>query len=114
MVQAYTNAEVHSIKGSRGEVTDVGIFSDNAERTVFEFLEAFELGYIDWGNNRQCVSKLIKHLSDDLKDKLLTHSDSYAHMRKWLINNHGGASRIVNDTIMAIRETHQDESGPRS
>ena len=56
MVQAYTNAEVHSIKGSPVEVTDVGIFSDNADKTVFEFLEAFELGYIEWGNNRQCAS----------------------------------------------------------
>ena len=43
MVQAY--AEVHFIKGSPGEVTDVGIFSDNADKTVFKFLEAFELGY---------------------------------------------------------------------
>ena len=82
MVQAYTNAEVHSIKRSPGEVTDVGIFSDNADKTLFEFLEVFELGYIDWGNNRQCASKLTKHLSDDLKDKLLTHSDSYALMRE--------------------------------
>ena len=41
MFQAYTNAEVHSIKGSPGEVTDVGIFSDNADKTVFEFLKLF-------------------------------------------------------------------------
>ena len=68
---------------------------------MFKFLEAFELGYINWGNNRQRASKLIKHLSDDLKDKLLTHSDSYAWMREWLINNFRGASQIVNDTIMA-------------
>ena len=26
----------NSIKGSPGEVTDVGIFSDNADKTVFE------------------------------------------------------------------------------
>ena len=90
MVQAYTNAEVHSIKGSPGEVTDVGIFSYNADKTVFEFLEAFELGYTNWGNNRQRASKLTKHLSDDLKDKLLTHSDSYALMRiEALISNIG-------------------------
>ena len=70
VVQAYTNAEVHSIKGSPGDGADIGIFSNNADKTIFEFLESFELGYIDWGNNRQRASKLSKHLSDDLKDKL--------------------------------------------
>ena len=65
IVMAYTDAEVHSIKGSPGDIADVGIFSDNADKTIFEFLESFELGYIDWGNNRQRASKLSKHLSDD-------------------------------------------------
>ena len=54
------------------------------------------------GNNRQCASKLSKHLSDDLRDKLMTQSDNYALMREWLISNYGGASRIVNDTVMAL------------
>ena len=75
---------------------------NNADNTMFEFLESFELGNIYWGNNRHRASKLIKHLSVDLKDKLMTCSDSYALMRKWLINNYGGGSRIVNDTIMAL------------
>ena len=65
IVQAYTSAEVNSIKGSPCKVTVVGVFSDNADKTVLEFLKAFELGYIDWGNNRQLASKLNKHLSDD-------------------------------------------------
>ena len=67
-LQAYTSAEVHSIKGSPGDVADVGIFSNNADKTVFKFLESLELGYIDWGNYWQHASKLWKHLSDDLKD----------------------------------------------
>ena len=49
-------AEVHSIKGLPGDIA--GVFSDNADKTIFEFLEAFELGYIDCGNNRQRASKL--------------------------------------------------------
>ena len=57
VVQAYTSAEVHSIKGSPGDIADVGIFSDNADKTVFEFLESFELGYINWGNNRSGQTK---------------------------------------------------------
>ena len=102
IVQAYTNAEVHSIKGSPGDVANVGVFSDNAVKTIFEFLDSFELGYIDWGNNRQRASKLSNHLSDDLKDKLITRSDNYALMREWLVQNYGGAARIINDTVMAL------------
>ena len=102
IVQAYTNAEVHSIKGSPGDVANVGVFSDNGDKTIFEFLESFELGYIDWGNNCQPASKLYNHLSDDLKDKLITRSDNYALMREWLVQNYGGAARIINDTVMAL------------
>ena len=31
VVQAYTNAVVHSIKGSPGDIANVGIFSNNAD-----------------------------------------------------------------------------------
>ena len=102
IVCAYTNAEVHSIKGSPGDIANIGIFSDNADKTIFEFLESFELGYIDWGNNRKRASKLANHLSDDLKDKLITRSDNYAMMREWLVQNYGGAARIINDTVMGL------------
>ena len=102
IVQAYTHAEDHSIKGSPGDIADFGVFSDNADKTIFEFLESFELGFIHWGNNRQRASKLSKHLFDDLKDKLMTRSDNYALMREWLVQNYGGAARILNDTVMAL------------
>ena len=102
VVQAYTSAEVHSIKGSPGDIADDGIFSDNADKTVLEFLESFELGYIDWRNNPQRASKLYKPLSDDLKDKLMTRSDNYALMRKWLVSNYGRAAHILNDTVMDL------------
>ena len=105
-------AEVHSIKGSPGDIADVGIFSNN--KTVFEFLELFELGYIDWGNNRQCASKLCKHLSDDLKDKLMMRSDNYALMKEWLISNYGGASCILNDTVMALGKRKKPAGNNRS
>ena len=47
IVQVYTSAEVHLIKGSPGDIADVGIVSNKADKTVFEFHESFELGYID-------------------------------------------------------------------
>ena len=102
IVAAYTAAEVHSIKGSPGDIANVGVFFVNADKTVFEFLESFELGYIDWGNNCQRASKLLKHLSSDLKDKVMSQSDNYALMHKWLISNYGAPARIVNDTVMAL------------
>ena len=113
VVQAYTSTEVHSIKGSPGDIADVGIFSDNANKTVFEFLESFELGYIDWGNNCQCASKLCKHLSDDLKDKWMTRSDNYALMREWLVSNYGGAACILNDTVMALAKRKKPTANNR-
>ena len=105
---------MHSIKGSPGDIADVGIFSDNADKTVFEFLESFELGYIDWGNNCQHASKLCKHLSDDLKDKLMTRSDNYALMREWLVTNYGGAAQILNDNLMALNRRKKLTANDRS
>ena len=45
------------------------------------FLSLLKLVYIDRGNNCQCASKLCKHLSDDLNDKLMTRFDNYVLMR---------------------------------
>ena len=41
-------------------------------------------------------------MSEDLKDKLPTHYNSYTLMREWLLTNNGGASCIVNNTIMVL------------
>ena len=38
---------------SKGDTADVGIFSDNSQVTVFEFLESAELAYLGWGNSIQ-------------------------------------------------------------
>ena len=38
----YNIAEVHSINTSKGDTEDVGMFSDNSQTTIFEFLEAAE------------------------------------------------------------------------
>ena len=114
VVAAYTATEIHSFKGSPGDIADVGVFSDNADKTVFEFLETFEFGYINWGNNPQCASKLLKHLSNDLKDKVMSQSDSYALMREWLISNYGAPAWIVNDTVMALVKRKQPTASDRA
>ena len=41
--ELYNKAEVHSINTSKGDASDMGVFSDNFQVTVFEFLESAEL-----------------------------------------------------------------------
>ena len=96
----YNKAEIHSINTSKGDTTDVGIFSDNAKVTVYEFLEAAEIAYLGWGNSVQKANRLYnRHLSEEIKSKLINMSDSYTEMKRWLISNYGGVSRIINDVI---------------
>ena len=96
----YNKAEIHSINTSKGDTADVGMFSDNAKVTVYEFLEAAEIAYLGWGNSVQKAYRLYnRHLSEEIKSKLINKSDSYAEMKLWLIQNYGGVSRIINDII---------------
>ena len=98
--EMYNTGEVHSINTSKGDIADVGIFSDNATMTVYEFLEAAEIAYLGWGNSTQKANRMYnKHLSEEIKNKLINMSDSYPEMKKWLIANYGGVSRIVSDIV---------------
>ena len=95
----YNKTEVHSINTSKGDAANVGIFLDNSQTTVFEFLEAAELAYLGWGNSVQKANRLYnKHLSEEIKSHLINVSD-YHLMKTWLINTYGGPSRIVGDII---------------
>ena len=96
----YNKAEIHSINTSKGDTADVGTFSDIAKVSVYEFLEAAEIAYLGWGNSVQKANRLYnRHLSEEIKSKLINKSDSYAEMKQWLIQNYGGVSRIINDII---------------
>ena len=87
----YNRAEIHSINTSKGDTADVGIFSDNAKVTVYEFLESAELAYLGWGNSIQKANRLYnRHLSEEIKGKLIDKSDSYLEMKQWLIQHYGG------------------------
>ena len=44
--ELYYKAEVHSINTSKGDASDDGVFSGNAQVTVFEFLESVVLAYL--------------------------------------------------------------------
>ena len=96
----YNKAEINSINTSKGDTADVGVFSDNAKVSVYEFLEAAEIAYLGWGNSVQKANRLYnRHLSEEIKSKLINKSDSYVEMKQWLILNYSGVSRIINDII---------------
>ena len=98
--EIYNKAKVHSINTSKGYTSEVGIFSDNAKVTIFEFLEAAELAYLGWGNSTQKANRLYsKHLSEEIKSQLISMSDDYKKMKSWLIENYGSPSWIVGDIV---------------
>ena len=43
--ELYNKAKIHSINTFKGDASDVGVFSDNSQVTVFKFLESAELAY---------------------------------------------------------------------
>ena len=107
----YNKAEIHSINTSKGDTADVGIFSDNAKVTIYEFLESAEIAYLGWGNSVQKANRLYnRHLSEEIKSKLINKSDSYAEMKQWLILNYGGVSRIINDVICELSRRNKPTS----
>ena len=54
-------------------------------------------------NSVQKANRLYnRHLSEEIKSKLINKSDSYAEMKQWLILNYGGVSRIINDVICEL------------
>ena len=88
------------LETSKGDAADVGVFSDNSQVTVFEFLESAELAYLGWGNSIQKANRLYnKHLSAEIKSHLINISDNYNLMKTWLITNYGGPARTVGDIV---------------
>ena len=107
-------AEVHSINTSKGYTAEVGIFSDNAKITIFEFLKTAELAYLGWGNSTQKANRLYnKHLSEEIKSQLISLSNDYKRMKNWLIENYGSPSRIVSDIIRDLLEKRKPSTDNR-
>ena len=112
--EMYNKAEVYLINTSKGDTEDVGIFSDNSQTTVFEFLESVELAYLGWGNSVQKANRLYnKHLSEEIKSRLINISENYDLMKQWLIKNYGGSLRIVGDIISNLISKPKPEIGNR-
>ena len=99
----YAKMEVHAVNTSRGDTRDVGIFKDNFEQTIYEFLDDLEAGFGGWGTNKQRGGKLYnKHLSGPLRTKHIDKSDDYSKLRDALITDFGRSDRIVNDMLAGL------------
>ena len=98
----YARSEAHAISDARGDITKIGIFANNAEKTVFEFIEETDLGMLGWGTSKQRASLLCKHLSEEIKSRIADFSDDFAKIREWLIKTYGRADRIIGDILKAL------------
>jgi len=94
----YSNSEAHAISNSKGDTSNIGTFTDNAEKTVYEFLDEIEIGLLGWGTSRQRAAQLYnRHLSEDIKSRTLDCSDNFLEIKKW------APSRIIGDIISDLK-----------
>ena len=54
MEELHNEAELKS----KGDTADVGVFSDNAKVTSYEFLDSVKIAYLGWGNSLEKVNRL--------------------------------------------------------
>ena len=86
-----------------GNVKDVGVFSDNFEKTVYEFINKVKNAYLTARTSRQKAEKLyVKHLSEEIKAKTVDISDDFIELKAWLVQNYGDVQKIVNDVTLGL------------
>ena len=49
----YSRMEVHAINNSKGDTGSVGIFRDNFEQIIYEFIDELVTCFSGWGTNKQ-------------------------------------------------------------
>ena len=107
----YSNTEAHMVSNSKEDISNVGIFTDNAEKTVYEFLDEIEIGLLRWGTSRQRAAQLYNHhLSEDIKSRTLDCSDNFTDIKKWLIKEFGSPSHIIEDIITDLKSKPKPSS----
>ena len=100
----YSSSEAHAVGNTRGDISNVGIFTDNADKTVYEFLDEIEIGLLGWGTSRQRAAQIYnRHLSEDIKSRTLDCSDNFIELKKWLVKEFGTPSRIIGDVISDLK-----------
>ena len=104
--------EIHTITNNKGDTSEVGVFTDNATRTVYKFLQDVELAIMGWVSQAQQANRLItKHLSPTIRDGIIDKAHNFQEIKSWFIEHYGDASRIVNDTINALAKKKKPTPG---
>ena len=99
----YSSSEAHAINTSKGDTTSIGVFSNNADKTVFEFFEEVELCLLGWGTGKQRATQLYNnHLSDDIKSQTIDISDNFSSLKKWMIREYGDPDTIVSEIVSSL------------
>ena len=99
----YSRMEVHAINNSKGDTGSVGIFRDNFEQIIYEFIDELETCFSGWGTNKQRGNRVHSHhLSGPLKTKLIGKSNDFVKMKEYLIAEYGRPDRIVNDMLAGL------------
>ena len=100
----YSASEAHAVGNSKGDISNIGVFTDNAEKTVYEFIDEIEIGLLGWGTSKQRAAQIYnRHLSEDIKSRTLDCSDNFSELKKWLIKEFGSPSRIIGDVIADLK-----------
>ena len=108
----YSQMEVHAVHNSKGDTTGIGIFQDNFEQIVYEFIDDLETAFLGSGTNKQRGQRVwAKHLSESLKTKLINKSDDFIKIKEYLIAEYGRPDRIVNDIVAGLLRKKKPASG---
>ena len=99
----YARSEAHAISDSRGDISRLIIFNNNAEKTVFEFIDEADMAMLGWGTSKQRASLLSQHLSEEIKSRTAEFSDNFSRIREWLIKTYGRADRIIGDISAGLK-----------
>ena len=99
----YSLSEAHASSSVKGDLSGVGIFSNNANKSIYEFFEDLEIALVGWGPNKQRAMPVFsKHLTEDIKAKSLNISDDYQKLKAWLFKEYGSPYTIVSDIILGL------------
>ena len=113
MEQLYVQSEAHVSTTGKGNLDHLGIFTNNASKTVYEFFDDAEMALMGWGNSRQRAYQLFNHLSEPIKAKLTDISDNYAQIKARLIEEYSTADRIISDVLKALVKSKLPTSGDK-
>ena len=99
----YARSEAHAISDARGDISRLIMFDNNAEKTVFEFIDEADMAMLGWGTSKQRASLLSQHLSEEIKSRTAEFSDNFSKLREWLIKTYGRADRIIGDISAGLK-----------